>query len=145
MKIYFAGSIRGGREDAKLYKNIIDYLGEKGQVLTEHIGNMDLNWKGEQSRTDEDIFNRDLKWLKSADIVVAEVTTPSLGVGYELGIAEKMDIPVLCLYRKIVGESLSAMIQGNKKFNCCKYSILEEAMLHIDRFLKVKLKKQTIL
>ena len=141
MKIYFAGAIRGGREDAKLYKNIIDYLGEKGQVLTEHIGNMNLGWKGEQSRTDENIFNRDLKWLKSADIVVAEVTTPSLGVGYELGIAEKMDIPVLCLFRKIDGERLSAMIQGNKKFNCSKYSRLEEAMWHIDKFLKVELKK----
>ena len=143
MKIYFAGAIRGGREDAKIYKNIIDYLGEKGQVLTEHIGNMDLNWKGEQSRTDEDIFNRDLKWLKSADIVVAEVTTPSLGVGYELGIAEKMDLPVLCLYRKIVGESLSAMIQGNKKFNCSRYSRIGEAISHIDRFINLQLKSQT--
>lgn len=39
MKIYFAGSIRGGRKDAGLYKKIIDYLGKYGEVLTEHIGN----------------------------------------------------------------------------------------------------------
>ena len=43
MKIYFAGSIRGGREDAQLYENIIAYLGEKGLVLTEHVGNTDLS------------------------------------------------------------------------------------------------------
>ena len=50
MKIYFAGAIRGGREDAQLYKDIIAYLTEKGQVLTEHVGNMDLSWKGETSQ-----------------------------------------------------------------------------------------------
>ena len=136
MKIYFAGAIRGGREDAQLYNDIISYLSEKGQVLTEHVGNIDLSWKGETSRNDENIFIRDMQWLKSADVVVAEVTMPSLGVGYELGIAEKTDIPVLCLYRKIEGKSLSAMILGNKIFKCSCYSMLEEVMSHIDKFLK---------
>ena len=136
MKIYFAGAIRGGREDAQLYKDIIAFLSEKGQVLTEHVGNMDLSWKGETSRNDENIFNRDIEWLRSANVVVAEVTTPSLGVGYELGIAEKTDIPVLCLYRKIKGKSLSAMILGNKIFKCGCYATYEEVMSHIDKFLK---------
>ena len=136
MKIYFAGAIRGGREDAQYYKDIIAYLSEKGQVLTEHVGNMDLNRKGETSRNDENIFNRDIEWLKSANVVVAEVTTPSLGVGYELGIAEKADIPILCLYRKIEGKSISAMILGNKIFNCGCYATLKEVMSHIDKFIK---------
>ena len=95
MKIYFAGAIRGGREDAQLYENIIAYLEEKGQVLTEHVGSTDLSWEGETARKDEEIYNRDMEWLQSADIVVAEVTTPSLGVGYELGVAEKLQIPIL--------------------------------------------------
>ena len=136
MKIYFAGAIRGGRKDAQFYKDIIVYLSKKGQVLTEHVGNIGLSWKGETSRNDENIFNRDMQWLKSANVVVAEVTTPSLGVGYELGIAEKTDIPVLCLYRKIEGKNLSAMILGNKIFKCGCYATLEEVMSHIDKFLK---------
>ena len=140
MKIYFAGSIRGGREDAKLYKNIIDYLAKKGQVLTEHVGNMDLSWKGEASESDENIFCRDMKWLKSADAIVAEVTAPSLGVGYELGIADKMEIPALCLYRKLYKKNLSAMIQGNKKLNCKRYSGFKEAIIHIDNFFMTELK-----
>ena len=135
MKIYFAGAIRGGRKDAQFYKDIIAYLSKKGQVLTEHVGNIGLSWKGETSRNDENIFNRDMQWLKSANVVVAEATMPSLGVGYELGIAEKTDIPVLCLYRKIEGKSLSAMILGNKIFKCCYYSTLDEAISHIDKFL----------
>ena len=54
MKIYFAGAIRGGREDAKLYEKIIGYLKEKGQVLTEHVGSTKTSWTGETSRKDEE-------------------------------------------------------------------------------------------
>ena len=136
MKIYFAGAIRGGREDAQLYENLIEYLNEKGQVLTEHIGSTDLNREGETSSKDAEIYNRDIKWLQSADIVVAEVTTPSLGVGYELGIAEKLNIPVLCLYRPDKGNRLSAMVGGNAIFTCKEYSVFIEAQKCIDDFIQ---------
>ena len=66
MKIYFAGSIRGGREDAKLYKKIIKYLENIGQVLTEHVGDQHLNSMGEKGGIDILIYNRDLEWLKEA-------------------------------------------------------------------------------
>ena len=135
MKIYFAGAIRGGREDAQLYENIIAYLGGKGQVLTEHVGSLGLDNKGEISRKDEDIYNRDIEWLQSTDIMVAEVTTPSLGVGYELGIAEKLKIPILCLFRYEKGKNLSAMIQGNTNFTCRKYKRLIDAQKLIDNFI----------
>ena len=135
MKIYFAGAIRGGREDAQLYENIIAYLKGKGQVLTEHVGSTALNWKGETCRKDEEIYNRDMEWLKSSDIMIAEVTTPSLGVGYELGIAEKLNIPILCLYRVKKGKSLSAMIQGNKSFTCRQYNKFIETKKLIDDFI----------
>ena len=135
MKIYFAGAIRGGREDAQLYKKLIAYLKEKGQVLTEHIGSTDINREGETSSKDEEIYNRDIKWLQSADIVVAEVTTPSLGVGYELGIAEKLNIPVLCLYRPDEGNRLSAMVSGNAIFTCREYTVFIEAQKWIDDFI----------
>ena len=48
--------------------------------------------------TEEYIYNRDMDWLRTAECVVAEVTQPSLGVGYELGFAESINVPVLCLY-----------------------------------------------
>ena len=32
-------------------------------------------------------------------VIVAEVTQPSLGVGYEIGRAYAMKKPILCLYR----------------------------------------------
>ena len=113
MKIYFAGSIRGGRNDVNLYKNIIKHISSHGTVLTEHVGNEDLSTKGEEDNFDKFIFDRDMSWLIAADIVIAEVSTPSLGVGYELGMSHKLNKPVLCLYKKQKESRLSAMINGD--------------------------------
>ena len=136
MKIYFAGAIRGGRDETDIYNNIITYLSSKAEVLTEHVRSSELTTIGETIRSDGEIFLRDMEWLQSADLVIAEVTTPSLGVGYELGIAEKLKIPALCLYRPIKGKRLSAMISGNEKFNCQAYQTLDDAKVHINKFLK---------
>jgi len=126
MKIYFAGSIRGGREDRDIYFFAIQELQKFGTVLTEHIGGKDLKEEGEHGITDREIFERDIFWIREADIVVAEVTTPSLGVGYEIGQAEGMNKPVICLYRKMGGKRLSAMISGNSNVRIFEYSSLED-------------------
>ncbi|MEP6570099.1 MAG: nucleoside 2-deoxyribosyltransferase, partial [Acidobacteriota bacterium] len=60
-------------------------------------------------------------WLKSSDQLVAEVTTPSLGVGYEIGKATEWAKPVLCLYRPAEGRLLSAMISGSNGVTLKEY------------------------
>ena len=112
MKIYFAGSIRGGRDDWALYRDIIGVLREYGTVFTEHIGSSELEITGEDL-ADRDIHDRDLAWLKDSDYLVAEVSTPSLGVGYEIAKATEWGKPVLCLFRTHPGKKLSAMIAGS--------------------------------
>ena len=67
--------------------------------------------------------------------MVAEVTTPSLGVGYELGVAEKLQIPILCIYRSENGKSLSAMVQGNTFFTCKEYKTFIDVKKWIDNFI----------
>jgi nucleoside 2-deoxyribosyltransferase len=126
MKVYFSGSIRGGRDDKALYLSIIGFLSEYGQVLTEHIGSKELTAMGTLHLTDEEIYEKDMAWLREADVVVAEITTPSMGVGYELGKVEEMNKPLLCLYRDVEGRRVSAMITGNKDFVCKKYLTLED-------------------
>lgn len=42
LKIYFAGSIRGGREDVQLYAKIVRLLQRYGTVLTEHVADTAL-------------------------------------------------------------------------------------------------------
>ncbi|XP_028983559.1 2'-deoxynucleoside 5'-phosphate N-hydrolase 1 [Betta splendens] len=113
MKIYFCGSIRGGRVDVHIYRRIVKQLQSYGCVLTEHVSSSGLSDKGEDAAdADKFIHDRDVDWLLQSDVVVAEVTQPSLGVGYELGRAVDMKKKVLCLFRPASGRTLSAMIRG---------------------------------
>ena len=133
-RIYFAGSIRGGRADAELYSQIISLLQEKGQVLTEHIGDQGLTPSGEAEMTDAEIFSRDIEWLASSDVIVAEVTTASLGVGFEIARAVDIGKRVLCIYRNQPGRRLSAMIAGCRDVRVEYYSTIEELRIILDDF-----------
>ena len=136
MKIYFAASIRGGRKDQIKYNELIRFLSSKVEVLTEHVGDSSLEQTGEQSLSDKEIYQRDLEWLESADAVIAEVTNPSLGVGYELGIAENLCKPVLCLFDDADHYcNLSAMISGNHKITTFHYTSLDQAKEEIISFI----------
>ncbi|MBQ9009362.1 MAG: nucleoside 2-deoxyribosyltransferase [Clostridia bacterium] len=130
MKIYFAGSIRGGREDRELYSRLIAYMSTGHRVLTEHIGHPVL----EESGSDGDIYRQDTAWLRECDLVIAECTRPSLGVGYELAYAERYGKPVHILYNT-ERTRLSAMLTGNPAFYLHPYT--EEADLFplVDRIL----------
>ena len=136
MRIYFAGSIRGGRDDANLYLKIIEHLKSFGEVLTEHIGDNSLTESGESVMDDISIHDRDMDWLKNSDIIVAEVTNPSLGVGYEIGRAIEYNKKILCLYRKKNKKRLSAMISGSNMLTCIKYFALSDLKILIDQHLK---------
>ena len=121
MNIYFSGSIRGGRNDANLYKKIIDYLKTFGTVLTEHIGDTSLTSNGQANQTDEVIHNQDMKFLYEANIVIAEVTNPSLGVGYEIGRAIEHNKKTICLFNNNSKNKLSAMIAGSNDLTVIQY------------------------
>ncbi|KAJ3610131.1 hypothetical protein NHX12_022225 [Muraenolepis orangiensis] len=114
MHIYFCGSIRGGRQDVSIYQKIVQKLQTYGEVLTEHVSHSQLSEKGEYAvlKGDQAIHQRDMDWLTLSDVIVAEVTQPSLGVGYELGRAVAMEKRILCLFRPSSERSLSAMIRG---------------------------------
>lgn len=122
-KVYFAGSIRGGREDVLLYQNIIDTLKKNCIVLTEHIGNPSLK----ESISDKEIYERDIALLEESQLVIAECTTPSLGVGYELSYAERINKEIHVFYNKN-RTSLSAMISGDDYFHVHPYGEEKELL-----------------
>jgi nucleoside 2-deoxyribosyltransferase len=136
MKIYFAGSIRGGRDDKELYFAIIEALSAFGTVLTEHVGDKTLEASGEHHLSDTEIFERDMDWVRQADVIVAEVTTPSLGVGYELGQAQAMGKPVICLFRTGTDRRLSAMVSGNTYMQVFEYRSLEDVAEIFEKHLQ---------
>ena len=133
MKIYFAGSIRGGRNDKELYFEIINHLQKYGEVLTEHVGNINLTESGE-NLPDNSIYKRDISWISEADVLVAEVSTPSIGVGYEIREAEREGKDTICLYRNSSEKKLSAMISGNEKSKIIVYDSLEKLTSEIDSY-----------
>ena len=129
--IYFSGSITGGRHDVALYRRFIEELERAGyrvlagSVAAEHIG------QGGEPLDPGAIFDRDMRWLEEADVLVAEVSTPSAGVGYEIATARyRYSIPVICLYRPAFTKRCSAMIAGDRSVKMIEYSEagMEEAL-----------------
>ena len=111
-KVYFAGSIRGGRQDAELYKHIIEYIQRDNIVLTEHVGDLSKSKTEGLEDSDEAIYKQDTSWLRESEVVI--------GVGYELAYAEAHGIPVHIFYCKS-RTKLSAMLTGNKYFQIHPY------------------------
>ena len=134
MKIYFAGSIRGGRIDAALYRRMIEYMQQNHVVLTEHIGSPDLNVK-EQGKRDVEIYDQDTAWLRESDILIGECTCSSLGVGYELAYAEKIGKPCHIFYDR-TKTNLSAMLTGNPYFHIHPYEKEADIYPLLDQILK---------
>ncbi len=137
MKIYFAGAISGGRDDAAVYVQIAKLLRSYGTVLTEHVGDPELSSDGEPI-DDRTIHDRDLAWLREADCLVAEVTTPSLGVGYEIGKVTEWEKPVLCLFRPSSGRALSGMIAGCNQAQVKNYASLDELTYILTEFFAAR-------
>lgn len=134
MKIYFSGSIRGGRKYAKIYAKTIKFLEKFGEVLTKHVGDPQLTHFGEGDHVKE-IYERDIRLLRSAGILIADVTQPSLGVGYEIAAAEGMKKKIICLCRESRIKRLSAMIDGNRKLRIICYKNQKDLENKLDNVL----------
>jgi 2'-deoxynucleoside 5'-phosphate N-hydrolase len=137
MKIYFACSIRGGREDAKTYATLAQYIKTKTTLLTEIFADGKLTAQG-MNKPNRTIWETDTTWVREADAVIAEVSNPSLGVGYEIAKAEEWGKPVLALYRASDDRRLSAMIEGSPHTTTAYYATLAEAQQAIDSFIEAK-------
>ncbi len=134
MKIYFCGSIRGGRQLATTYEKLITMLSGYGKVLTEHLGSDEIIESSDRILTDKEIHDRDLQWVRESNVIVADVTVPSLGVGYEIGRAIEMGKPLLCLFNSSSDYTLSAMIAGSEEVVNHTYENLEELGVVLDQF-----------
>ena len=133
--VYFAGSIRGGREDAALYHEAIEHINRTDHVVTERVGDMNRSIKEQGISRDALIYEQDTAWIRACDLVIAECTHPSLGVGYEMAYAEKYGKPVYIFYRRAETQ-LSAMLTGDPYFHIASYTTKDELFALIDAALK---------
>lgn len=111
MKIYFSAAISAGRERQPLYARMVAFMQERGHdVLSAHVAHANV-LHAEAQRSAQEIFTRDLQMVAACDVMVAEVSRPSLGVGYEIASALHLQKPVLCLCDQEV--FLTRMLTGN--------------------------------
>nr|QNO43801.1 2'-deoxynucleoside 5'-phosphate N-hydrolase 1 [Methanosarcinales archaeon ANME-2c ERB4]QNO50609.1 2'-deoxynucleoside 5'-phosphate N-hydrolase 1 [Methanosarcinales archaeon ANME-2c ERB4] len=111
MKIFLAGSIRGGRQMQPVYRHIYDFLRSRGyDVMSWHVVDPGSDEK-EAKMSEQEIYRRDISLLKESGCLIAEVTVPSIGVGYEICRALEVGLPVLCVHD--ADANVSAMLLGN--------------------------------
>ena len=135
MNIYFACSITGGREFEADYQELVAALTADGhEIPTSHLAQSDV-MENERKLTPQDVYERDVNWIKNCDTLIAEVSVPSHGVGYEIGLALKIGKPVLCLYQK--DRRVSKMITGNSdpKLGIQEYTHIKEAISRASFFI----------
>ena len=135
MKIYISGSIYGGTDKIETYKILIKELEKYGEVLDKQVA--DINTiANEAYQNDEDIYKDLEQKLYSADIIFAEVSIPSLGVGYELGFADKLGKKIIAIYDQNYTPKVSTMIRGNKRIKLIPYTNIDEITSNLESLLR---------
>jgi 2'-deoxynucleoside 5'-phosphate N-hydrolase len=135
MNIYFSCSITGGRKDEEVYQALVNFLLENHhEVPTAHLSGSDV-LALEAAALPQEVYLRDVAWVRGCEAVVAEVSTPSHGVGYEIALALSLGKPVLCCYRS--GMKVSKMITGNTSpgLKVCEYTSIGQAVEIVHNFL----------
>jgi nucleoside 2-deoxyribosyltransferase len=135
MNIYFACSITGGRELEGMYQAIVRALTEAGHLVpTAHLAEADV-LAVEGRLEPAEVYARDTTWLRDCNLLIAEISLPSHGVGYEIGFALALGKPVLALYQE--GRTISKMVRGNPDPNLSLscYKTPEDAVGEVQKFL----------
>ena len=135
MIIYCAGPIKGDTTFQKFYLEIIDFIESEGHTpLTELIAEI----PSANPLTDKQIYKRDIKWIDGSKIMIAEISAPSLGVGFEIAYAVyNKKMPVLALVNNTV-KNVSAMITGcdSNLLTVAKFSNPEDLKEIIRSYIK---------
>ena len=135
MRIYFACSITGGRQDEPVYQQIVEALLADGHDVPTAVFALPRPEGPEANMESDEVFRRDTAWIESSDVLIAEVSTPSHGVGFEIGYALNVAKPVLCLHHRTV--PVSKMITGNphKLLKVQAYADVSDAQGQVRAFL----------
>ena len=109
MIIYCAGPIRGNDTYKNSFKKIIEYVEGLGNTVLSEFSD---KFSSTIPLTNNQTYKRDLKWIDGSKCMIAEISGPSIGVGFELSYAIlQRKIPVLAIHNSEV-QQISAMILG---------------------------------
>jgi nucleoside 2-deoxyribosyltransferase len=138
MNIYLACTVRGDRGGLAGARALADSLERAGHtILTRHLLADDVE-AAESALGEREVFERDVRWLNAADLLIAEASGSSYGVGFEvgyvLGRAERTGQRVILFYDVARTSHVSRLIAGNTHPACTTYPYQDAADLL--RFVK---------
>ena len=141
MTIYLACTVRGDRGGVLAGRAICERLEHHGHhVQTRHLLADDVE-AAESTITEGEVFRRDMEWLTTCDVLVAEASGSSYGVGFEvgyvLGRAHASGQRVVLLYDAARRDKVSRLITGNDHPACATfgYESIEALTAFIDKTL----------
>ena len=115
MKIYFVASISGKQKLLKEYQFIVECLKELGHNITENTLEPTVNYVYGLSEEDKSAYYKQMIGLiQGSDLVIAEVSHPSLGVGHEISVALEKGKPVVALHNGTGSAHLFEGMQSDK-------------------------------
>ena len=142
MQIYLACTVRGDRGAVSALRGLVESLEADGHtVLTKHL--LDDNVDSAESQlTERQVYARDIAWLEACDILIADASGSSFGVGFEVGYvlarSDRTSQRVLLLYSASREQAVSRLIVGNAHPRCDvqKYENPEDLLFRVSEFLR---------
>jgi len=134
MKIYLACTVRGDRGGVAAGRAICDRLQRLGhEVLTTHLLADDVD-RSESALSEADVYRRDIAWLTDCDVLVAEASGSSYGVGFEVGYVLGRGRKVVLLYDAARRDAISRLATGNCDQNCTTvpYRSIDELVAFVE-------------
>ena len=133
MKIYFAHLVSSANDsEMERFGDIVSSLERYGEVLTKQCisSEWQRNLHGKESSC---IYDELVRWFRSADVLVAEVSVESAVIGYMTGLACSRSLPVLCLYQSL-RPTPSVVFSGNPAVSVRKYFHTSDVPRILERF-----------
>jgi nucleoside 2-deoxyribosyltransferase len=142
MQIYLACTVRGDRGAIAGLRSLVTALEAAGHtILTKHL--LEDNVEGAESTlTERAVYDRDIAWLEACDLLIADASGSSFGVGFEvgyvLGRADRTDQRVVLLYRADRRDRISRLIIGNAHPRCqtISYENPDDLAIRVSESLK---------
>ncbi|MFI5167526.1 MAG: nucleoside 2-deoxyribosyltransferase [Thermoanaerobaculales bacterium] len=133
MRVYFAAAMTNPLRDLGAIQALVEHLESNGHdVPTRHVADA-AGPEDDSVITDTDVARRDLAWLVGCDALVAEVSTPSHGVGIEVATAIARGLPVLLLHR--AAARVSRLLLGLPGASVAAYASPADAAAALSTFL----------